>query len=70
MNKALGLAVLVAGVILIIYGVDASNSVSSDVSRAFTGSPTDKTVWLLVGGIVATILGAGLAFAGPGKSNR
>jgi len=32
-----------------------------DVSRFFTGSPTDKTIWLLVVGIIAIIIGlAGL----------
>ena len=35
MNKAIGLALLVAGIALIIYGANASDSVSSNVSRAF-----------------------------------
>jgi len=58
MNKALSLAFLIVGVILIIYGVSASDSIGSGVSRLFTGSPTDKTIWLLVGGVVAAIIGA------------
>jgi Protein of unknown function (DUF3185) len=57
MNKAVSLALLVAGIILIAYGVSASNSVGSSFSRAFTGSPTDKTVWLMVGGTVAAVIG-------------
>lgn len=47
MNKGLGIALLVVGIALIIYGSNASDSVSSGVSRAFTGTPTDKTMWLL-----------------------
>jgi hypothetical protein len=62
MFKALGLALLAVGIALIIYGIDASNSTSSSVSRAFTGSPTNKTMWLLVGGIGSTIFGAVLTF--------
>jgi hypothetical protein len=27
------------------------------VSRFFTGSPTDKAVWMLIAGIVAAVLG-------------
>jgi hypothetical protein len=27
------------------------------VSRFFTGSPTDKAVWMLIGGIAATVVG-------------
>ena len=57
MNKAVMLAILAGGIVLVIYGVAASKSFSSDVSRFFTGSPTDKTMWLLVGGIVAIIIG-------------
>jgi hypothetical protein len=57
MNKAVSLALLVAGIILIVYGVSASNSVASSFSRTFTGSPTDKTVWFLVGGAVAALVG-------------
>lgn len=59
MNKILSLALLVSGIVLIIYGVNASESVSSDVSRLFTGNPTDKTIWFLIGGVAAAALGAG-----------
>jgi hypothetical protein len=59
MNKLLSLVLLVGGVVLIIYGINASNSIGSDFSRLFTGSPTDKSIWLLVGGIVAALIGAG-----------
>lgn len=57
MNKALSFAVLVVGIVLIIFGINASNSIGSDVSRFFTGSPTDKAVWMLIGGIAATAIG-------------
>lgn len=59
MNKAISLALLAGGIVLIIYGINASNSVGSDLSRFFTGSPTDKTIWLLIGGVVAAAVGAG-----------
>jgi hypothetical protein len=57
MNKPVSLALLVGGVVLIIYGISASDSVSSGFSRFFTGAPTDKTLWMLIGGIVAAIVG-------------
>ena len=59
MNKAISLALLAGGIVLIIYGINASNSVGSDLSRFFTGSPTDKTIWLLIGGGGAAAVGAG-----------
>jgi len=57
MNKIVSLALLVGGVVLIIFGISATNSFSSDVSRFFTGSPTDKAVWMLIGGITAAVVG-------------
>jgi hypothetical protein len=57
MNKIVSMAVLAGGIVLIVIGIHATNSFSSDASRFFTGSPTDKTMWLLVGGIIAAIVG-------------
>ena len=57
MNRPLSLALLVGGIILIVYGVSAADSIGSGFSRLFTGAPTDKAMWLLIGGIVAAVLG-------------
>jgi len=57
MNKAVSIALIVGGVVLMIFGISAMNSFSSDVSRFFTGSPTDKAVWMLIGGLVAAFVG-------------
>ncbi len=66
MNKLISLAILAGGIVLVVFGVAATKSFSSDVSRFFTGSPTDKTIWMLLGGIVAVVFGlAGLSFGKP-----
>jgi len=57
MNKGISVALLVVGIVLTVWGVNASESFSSDVSRFFTNSPTNKAVWLLIGGIAAAIVG-------------
>ncbi len=57
MNKSLSLALLVGGIILLIFGIGAADSFSSDVSKFFTGSPTNKAVWMMVGGVVLAIVG-------------
>jgi Protein of unknown function (DUF3185) len=64
MNKIVSFALLVGGVVLIIIGINATNSFSSDVSRFFTGSPTDKAIWMLIGGIVASIVGLTMTLRG------
>ena len=57
MNKLISLALVAGGIVLIVIGINATNSFSSDFSRFFTGSPTDKAIWMLIGGIVATGIG-------------
>ena len=64
MNKMFSIALLVGGVVLIIFGVQAMNSFSSDVSKFFTGSPTDKAVWMLIGGVVAAVMGLTMTLRG------
>jgi hypothetical protein len=59
MTKAISLALLAGGIALMIYGINASNSLGSDFSRFFTGSPTDKSIWLLIGGLVTAAAGVG-----------
>lgn len=68
MNKYLGIALLVAGAVMIIFGIQASDSFSSDVSRFFTGNPTDKSMWLLLGGITSAIVGFFLTARKPLKA--
>ncbi len=58
MNRAIGISLLAIGIVLIVLGINATNSFGSDVTRFFTGTPTDKSIWLLVGGIASTIVGA------------
>ncbi len=57
MNRLVSIILLVGGVVLVILGVQATNSFSSDISRFFTGSSTDKAVWMLVAGTVAGLVG-------------
>jgi hypothetical protein len=57
MRKLVFALVLAGGIVLVTMGVTASESVASDVSRVFTGEPTDRSIWLLAGGIVATLVG-------------
>ncbi len=57
MNRTISFALLAGGIILLMVGINAYNSTSSDISRFFTGAATDKSIWYLVGGAVAAVLG-------------
>ena len=64
MNNIVGLAIFAVGIVLLVFGFNASHSFSSDVSRFFTGNPTDKSIWFLVGGAAAVIVGLVVAIRG------
>lgn len=64
MNRVIGIVLIVAGAAFLFYGLQASDSLSSGFSRFFTGSPTDKTIWLMVGGFLASIAGLFLVVRG------
>jgi multisubunit Na+/H+ antiporter MnhB subunit len=61
MRSIVGLAIVALGVVLLILGFNESQSFGSDVSRFFTGNPTDRSIWLLIGGAFAVIGGFVLA---------
>ena len=63
-NRLIGVMFLVAGLILVGFGINASQSVSDSISEGFTGRFTDKTMWYLICGGVLAVGGAALAFMG------
>jgi divalent metal cation (Fe/Co/Zn/Cd) transporter len=58
MNLAISVALLVVGIILLIMGFNATQSVGSEISEAVRGTPTNRSIWLIVGGAAAAIIGA------------
>lgn len=60
MRIPLTLLLFAIGGVLLYFGITASESFSSSVSRLFSGLPTERTQWLMIGGIVALALGAGV----------
>ena len=57
MNTALSVALLVGGIVLLIFGYNAYQSAGSEVSKLFTGNPTDRSMWMLGGGAVLAVVG-------------
>lgn len=60
-SKLLGIILLVVGVILLIFGWNASQSLGDQVTETLTGRFTDETMWFIIGGAVAVVVGAFLA---------
>ncbi len=59
MNRIASLALLVFGIVLLLLGWNAYHSLGSGISRAVTGSPTDRSLILLVSGGLLTVSGLG-----------
>lgn len=60
-SKLLGIILLVVGVIVLIFGFNASQSLGDQVTETLTGRFTDKTMWYIIGGTVAVVAGSFLA---------
>jgi uncharacterized membrane protein HdeD (DUF308 family) len=60
MKRIIGIALLVGGVIALVYGFKAKDSVESRLTETFTGAPSDNARWLLIGGAVSSVVGVGL----------
>lgn len=55
--KALSLILLVVGGILLFYGFQSRDSIASTVNESITGSPTDRTLWLIGLGVAGVLFG-------------
>jgi uncharacterized membrane protein len=69
-SRIIGLVLLAVGVTLLIFGLNASQSVSERVVEGFTGHFTNQTMWFIIGGIAAIVGGAALAFWGGRSATR
>jgi uncharacterized membrane protein len=66
-NRILGVILLVVGVILLYFGLRATDTLGESIKEGVTGTYTDRTTWFLVGGAVAAVVGALLTFFGGGR---
>ena len=55
--RIIGIALVVLGLGLALWGYQSSGSFGSQVSRAVTGSATDKVMTLYIGGAVSLVAG-------------
>jgi len=55
--KIIGIALLITGAGLALWGYQLSGSVGSQLTQAFTGSGTDKVMTLYISGAVSLVVG-------------
>ena len=56
-KKIIGIALVVIGIGLAVWGYRQSGSFGSQVSQAFTGSATDKVMMLYIAGAASLVVG-------------
>ncbi len=66
-QRIVGIVMIVAGVVLGIIGLNASDSMADQVTETFTGKYTDSTMWYMIGGGALALLGLLLAVFKGGK---
>ncbi len=64
-QRIVGIVLFVMGGILVMVGMNSSQSVVDQLSTTFTGRFTQATTWYFIGGISAGILGLLMLFLGP-----
>jgi hypothetical protein len=69
MVRIMGLVVLVVGVALLVFGYNASQSVSEQIVEGFMGRFTNQTMAYLIGGIAAIVCGAALVLWGGRRAS-
>ena len=61
MQKLIGVALLVVGLVLLYFGWQSTQSLGGEVSEAMTGRFDDETMMYLIGGAAATVVGLVMA---------
>jgi hypothetical protein len=63
-RSLLAILLVVIGVVLFIFGMNASESLADRWSNFFTGHFTDATMWYIIGGIASGVVGLSMLLFG------
>lgn len=63
--RVIGLIALVVGIILLLFGINATHTTAEHVVEGTTGKYTSGTMGYIIGGIILLIAGVFLTFRKP-----
>ncbi len=64
MRRVFGVVLLLVGVFIFVIGMNASNSLTDQVSKAIVGRFTEATIWYMIGGGASAVTGLVLLLYG------
>jgi Protein of unknown function (DUF3185) len=56
-QRILGIVLLIVGIVLFIFGMNASHSFADQAKNTFTGRFTQETSWYIFGGLALGLVG-------------
>lgn len=59
-NRIIGMVLLAVGIILLVFGFQASESLGEQLHESFTGRFTESTTWYFILGAAGTVAGLAL----------
>ena len=62
--RILGIVLLVVGLVILGFGINASQAVGEKVIENLTGRFTSSTMWYIIGGVALVVGGGALAYFG------
>ncbi len=62
MNRVIGYVLLAVGVVLLFFGINASQKVPEQAVEKVSGKYTNNTMVYIVGGIACLVAGAGISW--------
>ncbi len=63
----IGLLLVVAGIVLLVLGINATQSTGEELRETWTGHYSDRTTWYLIIGVAGIVIGGILAILGARK---
>jgi uncharacterized membrane protein YidH (DUF202 family) len=64
MKTTIGIVLLVGGVLLLVFGYQAAESVEGRVRGVFTATNKNKTTWMYIGGTAMCVAGVFQLYSG------
>lgn len=61
-SRIIGLVLLTIGIVLLVFGFQASESLSEKLHETFTGRFTESTTWYFILGAASAVAGVAMLF--------